>query len=276
MPIKFFNDFSLEREIYKLVYNTNNFNNWISNNPDKDQGDFGKQIHLSISGFSGVSDKSMMTQQSLDDYLKNFDVYKDDNIRQKVIKLILKEYNPEHIFKKKNKPFDWTDFKHENIKDGETWTYKDITVIKPLTWRFFSELDENNMPDNIETRRKYNYVDFYGDKKFNTYLKTYGIAFYFVNYGGNGSENDDSKTLLFMVIPHQVNFDLVPRIKYNSVLLKQNSYTDNVYVMGEEKPDKIEVEEFINKYDLDHILVPLPVENHLINRILNFRFKNKS
>lgn len=275
MPIKFFRDFSLEKEIYNIVYTPDNFNDWLLINPGKDTSEFGKQIHNSLIQLSNVPDKTVISQASLDEYLSNFNVYKNDKLRSKVIKLILREYKPNDIFKQKDKPFDWTEFKHSKVEDGDTWTYKDITIIKPNSWDSFSKLDEINMPDNLNMRRKHNYKDFYGDKGFELYTKTYGIAFYFVNYGSSGSEYDDAgKTLLFMVIPHQINFDLVPRIKYNSILLKHNSYTDVMYVMGENKPDIEEVDKLVTKYDLDHILLPIPIEeDNIIKRILKFRFK---
>lgn len=276
MSIKFFSNFSFESEVYKIVYTPDNFNDWLSSNTNKDLGDFSKQIHNSLEGLDNIPDKEQFSQDSLDDYLSNFEVYKNDDIRKKVIKLILRKYKPNEIFKKKqDKQFDWTHFKHSYIKDGDQWIYKDITIIRPNTWQLFNELDINNMPENIDNRRKFNYKDFYGEKGFNFYNKIYGIAFYFVNYDSTGAEHDDSKTILFMIIPHQINFDLVPRIKYNSVLLHKTSYMDNIYVMCENKPDKDEIEAFIKQYDLENILLPLPMEENYIKRILKFNFKKK-
>src|ERR1700761_1809715 len=140
MPIKFFSDFYFEKEVYKIVYTPDNFNDWLSSNPGKDLGEFGKQIHSSILGLNNIPDKDVITQKSLDEYLSNFEIYKNDIIWEKVIKLILKEYKPKEIFKKKEKPFDWTDFIHKEIDEGDSWSYKDITIIRPKTWRLFNEL----------------------------------------------------------------------------------------------------------------------------------------
>ena len=273
MAIKFFNDFSLEKEIYKIIYNNDNFNDWLESNPNKDLGEFNKQIHTSITGLNNIPDKEQITQKSLDEYLSNFGIYKNEEIRKKVVRLMLKEYKPKELFKKDDtKSFDWTFFKHKEIEEGDEWTYKDVTIIRPRTWQLFTKIEEINMPVNIDIRRKYNYRDFYGEKGYNRYLTTYGIAFYFVNYKEN-KETEESKTLLFMVIPHQLNFELLPRIKYNSVLLHHTSYMDNIYVMGEEKPLKEEVEKFLKEYDLENILLPISIKGWFINRILNFKFK---
>lgn len=273
MAIKFFRDFSLEGDIYKLVYTQDNFNDWLIENPGKDSSEFNKQIHNSLEQLGNIPDKTVISQKSLDDYLSNFGVYKNAKIREKVVKLILREYKPKDIFKAKDKPFDWTEFIHAKVDDGDRWIYNDITIIRPDTWESFNKLDEINMPENINMRRKYNYKDFYGEKGFERYAKTYGIAFYFVNYGGNGSENDNSKTLLFMVIPHQINFDLVPRIKYNSILLNHNSFMDSMYVMGEEKPDHDDVVNLVRKYDLEHLILPYPIEDNILKKIFRFKFK---
>ena len=210
MAIKFFDKFSLEKEILKIAATSDNFHKWEETNK-AGYNDFIKQIQSSIKGVEDIPSTEVLDNKSLNDYLSKIDVFKDPNIREKVIKAILKGFKSkikekEEVKKPEdpNRPFDFTYFTETNIKNGVMWVYGDIHIVRPSTRDMFFELDEANMPLNMQKRRKYNYTDFYTEEKFDRY-KRFGIAFYFFSYKENYS-------ILFMVIPQEIRMALVPPI----------------------------------------------------------------
>lgn len=275
--IKFFSNFSKEKEILKLVATTDNFEQW-SNINTSGYNDFIKQIKTSLDEIDSIPNKSIITGGSLEDYLSKIDAFKNEDIRRKVINLILREYKPgDNPYKKSNQNhFDFTYFKEIKTESSITWTYKDVTIICPLNRSLFFELDELNLPENLIKRRKHNYSFFYTEEKFNKCLYDYGITFYFVNYDNEGSELNDSKTILFIVFPNDINISLLPYIKYNTLLLHNNKFLNNIYVVTDDKPNGIEIENLIKKYDLEHILLPLKREKekkNFISKVLNYKKK---
>ena len=80
------NNLIMENSIIEIVATIDNYNNWIEKGS---YNLFMQQIKNTIDSINNIPDKNILSENSLDDFLKKIGAFNDQKIRKKVINIII-------------------------------------------------------------------------------------------------------------------------------------------------------------------------------------------